>query len=85
MITWKDFSELSKEQKINRLYREGSFVVSIRYYSHKVNLYLLGSFYVEVFYNPRRDCVEKITRLDTSHTRMKFYFDQIKLPKELAA
>ena len=82
MISWHEFSGLSNQPKINRLYRDATFVVSIRYYEFKVNLYLLGSFYVEVFYNPKKDCIERITRLDTGHTRMKFYYDQIKLPKE---
>lgn len=63
------------------LYEKGTFVMAIRYYGYKINLYLLGNFYVEVFYNHKKDCIEKISRLDTSHSRMKFYYDQIKLPE----
>jgi len=57
--------------------------MSIRYYEYKVNLYLLGSIYLEVFVNHKFSSIEKILLLDTNHTRMKFYSDQIKLPCDL--
>jgi hypothetical protein len=75
----EEFSRLSISQKIKTLYLEGSFVVAIRYYRHKVNLYLLGDEYVEVFYNHKLDQIEKIEFLARKHSRMKFYLDQIKL------
>jgi len=81
MASWKDFERLSLQDKIKTLYEEASFVVGIRYYGYKVNLYLLGDEYVEVFYNHKRDAIERIHRLDTQHTRMKFYTDQIKIPE----
>ncbi len=80
MVTWNEFNTYSIDQKINTLYANGNFVMAIRYYGFKVNLYLLGGFYVEVFINHKLARVEKITRLDTTHSRMKFYYDQIKLP-----
>lgn len=80
MVTWKEFNGYSFSQKINKLYKDGSFVMAIRYYGFKVNLYLLGSYYVEVFYNHKLDRIERIEKLDTAHSRMKFYYDQIKLP-----
>lgn len=83
MITWQEFSNYTFDQKINTLYTRGNFVMAIRYYNFKINLYLLGSFYVEVFINHKKACVEKIARLDTSHSRMKFYYDQIKIPAVL--
>ena len=54
--------------------------MGIRYYGYKVNLYLIGDFYVEVFYNHKKDLIEKIIPLDVSNSRIKFYVDQIKLP-----
>jgi phosphatidate phosphatase PAH1 len=57
--------------------------MNIRYYGYKVNLYLLNNFYLEVFVNHKLAAIEKIQLLDTSHSRMKFYSDQIKLPQEL--
>ena len=61
------------------LYEEGTFVMSIRYYGYKVNLFLLFGFYVEVFYNHKLDQIERIQLLDESHSRMNFYADQIKI------
>lgn len=73
----KLFLELSLAEKIQHLYRYGTFQISIRYYGHKVNLYLLEAEYIEVFYNHREDRIDKVEALDYHHTRMKFYTDQI--------
>jgi hypothetical protein len=80
MIAWRDFSRLSLEKKITVLYEQGTFIMAIRYYGYKVNLYLLSDYYLEVFVNHKQAAIEKITLLDTRHSRMKFYSDQIKLP-----
>jgi hypothetical protein len=82
-MTWPEFKKLSLEKKIKTLYGQGTFVMAIRYYNYKVNLYLLGSSYVEVFVNHKLAAIEKIDLLDSSHSRMKFYSDQITLPCEL--
>ena len=74
MITWREFNKLSLDKKVGMLYQKGTFIMSIRYYEYKVNLYLIGTIYVEVFVNHK---------LDTNHSRMKFYSDQIKLPYEI--
>lgn len=83
MIIWPEFRRFSFDKQIQVLYERGSFVTSIRYYGYKVNLYLLGDFYVEVFYNHKHDLIEKIVPFDTSHSRANFYVDQIKLPSGL--
>ena len=83
MISADKFFLLELERKIDLLFREGSFIVSIRYYKHKVNLYLLDNFYVEVFYNHKLDRIEKIEPLRRNTKRMKFYADQISLPPDL--
>ena len=75
-----DFSILTMRDKIQRLYSDGTFIVAIRYYGYKVNLYLWNNSYFEVFYNHKRDFIEKIEPMDYHHSRMKFYSDQIKLP-----
>ncbi|WP_375584998.1 hypothetical protein [Cyclobacterium xiamenense] len=74
-----DFRRLTLQKKIQKLYTEGTFVVAIRYYTYKVNLYLLGREYVEVFYNHKYDRIDKIEFLNQRHSRMKFYLDQIRL------
>jgi len=83
MRTWREFNKLSLDKKIGHLYEYGTFIMSIRYYEYKVNLYLLGSLYVEVFVNHKQASIEKILPLDVRHSRMKFYSDQIKLPCDL--
>lgn len=80
MIARTDFEELALEDKISMLYEQGTFVMAIRYYGYKVNLYLLGGYYLEVFVNHKFSLIEKIVPLDPMHTRMQFYSDQIKLP-----
>jgi len=82
MIAWTDFEELALEDKISMLYEQGTFVMAIRYYGYKVNLYLLGTYYLEVFVNHKFSLIEKIIPLDPMHTRMQFYSDQIKLPAD---
>ena len=54
MITYNDFRLQSLTNQIGLLYEYGSCVMSIRYYGYKVNLYLLGDCYLEVFYNRQR-------------------------------
>lgn len=80
MVTWAEFKRFSLDNKIKTLYEQGTFVMGIRYYRYKVNLYMLGSDYLEVFINHKHSSIEKIALLDTRHSRMKFYSDQIKLP-----
>ncbi|UXE65500.1 MAG: hypothetical protein KA713_13575 [Chryseotalea sp. WA131a] len=79
-MTWNELSKAPLDKKISLLYEHAHFVMAIRYYRYKVNLYLLGNDYVEVFINHKQTLIEKITLLDHSHSRMKFYSDQIKLP-----
>jgi hypothetical protein len=79
-MTWNGLSKAPLDKKISLLYEHAHFVMAIRYYRYKVNLYLLGNDYVEVFINHKQTLIEKITLLDHSHSRMKFYSDQIKLP-----
>ena len=83
MISWLEFRNYPLEKKTRTLYEQGTFIMAIRYYGYKVNLYLLGNSYVEVFVNHKLAQIEKISLLDASHSRMKFYVDQIKLPLEL--
>ncbi len=77
---FKAFLASSIDQQIKSLYLQGTFVVAIRYYGYKVNLYLIHNEYVEVFFNHKQDMIEKISPLDFAHSRMKFYADQISIP-----
>jgi len=83
MMAWPEFSRYPMDRKIRTLYERGTFVMAIRYYRYKINLYLLEGSYIEVFINHKEAAIEKIALLDSSHSRMKFYSDQIKLPVEM--
>ena len=48
-------------------------------YGYKVYLFIFRESYIEVFYNHKQDRIEKIQLLDTKHSRMNFYADQIKV------
>jgi hypothetical protein len=80
MVAWAEFRKFTLEKKIGLLYEGGTFIMAIRYYGYKINLYLFHNYYIEVFVNHKHSKIEKIMLLDTRHTRMKFYSDQIKLP-----
>ncbi|MEM8966772.1 MAG: hypothetical protein AAGE93_10165 [Bacteroidota bacterium] len=82
-MSTSEFTLLPLQEKIDLLYQEGTFIVAIRYYGYKINLYLIHGFYVEVFYNHKLDQIEQIDLLPNSHTRLKFYSDQISLPQDL--
>lgn len=83
MISFEDFQARDFGQQIRLLYEQGTCIMSIRYYGYKVNLYLLGTFYLEVFYNHKKDLIERIVPLDMQHSRFNFYTDQIRLPATL--
>lgn len=80
MIERREYLKLPLMDKIKFLYEHGSYIMSIRYYGHKINLYVLNGYFVEVFYNHRRALIDKVDVLDMNHSRMQFYFDQIRLP-----
>lgn len=83
MISLADFLGETFDRQVRLLYEQGSCVMSIRYYGYKVNLCLIGDFYLEVFYNHKKDMIEKILPLDVQHSRFNFYTDQIRLPSSL--
>lgn len=78
-ITEKDFSALTLKSKIRHVYMGGKFLMDIRYYGYKVNLYMLNNFYVEVFYNHKLDKIEKVEIMERQHSRLKFYADQVRI------
>lgn len=82
-MTITQFIDLSLQEKIKLLYEEGAFVMNIRYYEYKINLYQMNDFMVEVFYHHKKDCIEKVIPMEKNHSRQKFYADQIRLPEEM--
>jgi hypothetical protein len=79
MLLINKFLECTVPEQCRIIYREGEFIMAIRYYEHKVNLYILGDQLIEVFYNHKLDRIHKIQLLDNTSSRMNFYADQISL------
>ena len=75
----RHFQGLSLNEQVNFLYQNGTFIMAIRYYDYKVNLYLINRNYVEVFVKHKQARIERIEILDRASNRMKFYADQIKI------
>ena len=61
MIAWGEYKKLTLHEKIQALYEHGTFVMAIRYYGYKVNLYLMGNYYLEVFINHKHALIEKMS------------------------
>ena len=83
MLSEVEFMKIPFFEKIKKIYFEGEFIIAIRYYEYKINLYLYNNYYVEVFYNHRKDRIDKVEVFAQQPPRLKFYADQIKLPAEL--
>jgi hypothetical protein len=83
MLNKIEFEKIPFFEKVKKIYFEGEFVVSIRYYEYKINLYLYNDFYVEVFYDHKMDRIDKIEILSYQPSMINFYADQIKLPSDL--
>jgi hypothetical protein len=79
------FFACSTSEQCRILYLEGEFVMAIRYYEFKVNLYSLGNMMVEVFYNHKLDKIHKIQLLDDTSSRMNFYADQVSLEELMSS
>ena len=75
----RHFQGLCLDEQVSFLYQNGTFIMAIRYYDYKVNLYLINRNYVEVFVKHKQARIERIELLDRASNRMKFYADQIKI------
>jgi len=73
------FNQLPLQTKLQWVYFQGEFLMDIRYYAHKVNLYRIDDFLIEVFYNHKNDHIDQVSVLDRSSRRMQFYADQVKM------
>ena len=85
MYTQEDFIRLAMGDKLRELYINGEFILAIRYYKFKINLYKYNNYLVEVFYDHKLDRISQVLPFSADKSRMKFYADQIKLPVNLIA
>jgi hypothetical protein len=47
----EDFALLSQDERMQLLWEEGEIIAEKRYYECRITLFLLDTFFVEVFYN----------------------------------
>lgn len=83
MMNVDKFLRLSLLDQSRELYCEGAFVIDIRYYRYKINLYLYLNHYFEVFIDHKKAQIEKIEPLPLRSKRIKFYTDQLDLQPHL--
>lgn len=55
-----EFDLLDINKKANILFSEGEYCGVRAYYNYKINLYSLSDFFVEVYYSPDNNEIEKI-------------------------
>ena len=68
MISKSRFRQLSIKQKGEYVFQEGDYIGLREYYNHRINLYSLSDFFVEVWYFPAENKIEKIDVLESEKT-----------------
>ena len=76
MISKTKFRQLSITQKGEYVFQEGDYIGLREYYNHRINLYSLFDFFVEVWYSPDRNEIEKIEVLESEKT-LDLYIDKM--------
>jgi len=64
MITIEDFSRLPKNEQVYKLFHEGKEVFARKHLQRIVKLFLIESLFVEVWYCPHMNIIEKIKVID---------------------
>lgn len=76
-MTVPDFVVLSLNDRAQILWDQGKYLETIEYYGYRVNLYALANFFVEVYYSPVTQSIDKI---DVAYENdLKKYISMIKL------
>ena len=60
IISETEFNSLTKESQFELLNNYGLFVGNRLYYNHRINLYSINKFFVEVHYEPTSNQIDKI-------------------------
>lgn len=68
-----NFRGIDLDTRAKFLFNYGDYVSSIDYYGQKVDLYVIGAFYVEAFYNAETRELEQIEILDSKERRLQLY------------
>lgn len=73
-----EFNSLTKEKQFGLLNNYGLFVGNRLYYNHRVNLYSINGFFVEIHYEPNDNQIDKIESI-CYETAIKAYSSLINL------
>ena len=76
MISKTKFKKLSIYLKGEYVFQEGKYIGVREYYNHSINLYSLNDFFVEVWYSPTENKIEKIEVLESEKT-LDLYIDKM--------
>lgn len=60
MIDYKHFLRLSLSERFNLINQKGKYLGVREYYNHFINLYLVDDTFIEVWYFPAENKIEKI-------------------------
>jgi hypothetical protein len=77
-INKDNFNDLSLDEKGKIIFSKGSYIAVRDYYNYKVQLYGLKGFYVEVWYNPRTNSIDKIETMDNEKS-LNLYLSDIEI------
>ncbi len=69
----ESFRSINLETRADFVFGYGEYISSIDYYGRKVDLYVVGKFYVEAFYNIETEELEDIAILESSEKRLQLY------------
>ena len=76
LISKTKFRLLSITQKGEYVFKEGGYIGLREYYNYRINLYSLFDFFVEVWYSPGRNEIEKIEVMESEKT-LDLYIDKM--------
>ena len=76
MISKSQFSKLSLSEKGNIVFIEGKHLAYRSYYNHTVTLFLYNEYYIEVWYQPNDNKIDRIELL-TNINMLNIYINNM--------
>lgn len=80
-VSETEFNSLNKENQFELLNNYGLFAGNRQYYNHRVNLYSINKFFVEVQYIPQENKIDFIEVIE-SNSVIKLYSDRVNIKFE---
>ncbi len=74
------FLELDINERANKVWASGEYIGTRAYYGYKVQLYVLQGLYVEVWYSPALNKIEKVEPIQSDKV-LNHYLKDINLQK----